>query len=209
MPGLYREGDYDLAGFAVGAAERGALAAARRRRRATRCSGLASSGVHSNGFSLVRRVVEASGAALDGAGAVRSGGDARPGADDADADLCAGAAGAASGRAAEGGGAHHRRRPAGQSAAGAAGRIPWPCWSRYWPMPPVFALAGAHRRRGAGGDAAGVQLRHRHGGGGRRPGCRERSCCAIRARALRGSATSRPAADRAEVRIDLPAGWPG
>ncbi len=60
MPGMYREGDYDLAGFAVGAAERGHLlphgVAV-----GDAVLGLASSGVHSNAYSLVRRVVEVSG----------------------------------------------------------------------------------------------------------------------------------------------------
>ena len=65
MPGLYAEGDYDLAGFAVGAAERG-HAAAGGRGAGRRGAGAAEfSGVHSNGFSLVRRVVEASGLAWD------------------------------------------------------------------------------------------------------------------------------------------------
>ena len=72
MPGLYREGDYDLAGFAVGAAERGRSAAARGGA-GRHGAGLASSGVHSNAFSLVRRVVEASGLPWTRAGAVRSG----------------------------------------------------------------------------------------------------------------------------------------
>lgn len=62
MPGLYREGDYDLAGFAVGAAERGHLLPQGVAPGDT-VLGLASSGVHSNAFSLVRRVVEVSGLA--------------------------------------------------------------------------------------------------------------------------------------------------
>jgi phosphoribosylformylglycinamidine cyclo-ligase len=64
MPGIYRPGDYDLAGFCVGIAEKADLIVPDRAQPGDVLIGLAASGPHSNGYSLIRKVIEVSGADL-------------------------------------------------------------------------------------------------------------------------------------------------
>lgn len=66
MPGLYDEDEYDLAGFAVGACEKAAIVTGEKIAEGDVLVGIASSGVHSNGYSLVRKIVfEDNGYAID------------------------------------------------------------------------------------------------------------------------------------------------
>lgn len=65
MPGMYAAGDYDLAGFTVGAVERGQQITGETIQAGDVVLGLGSSGVHSNGYSLVRKLVAQSGVAFN------------------------------------------------------------------------------------------------------------------------------------------------
>ncbi len=58
MPSMYPDGEYDLAGFAVGAVEKSAIIDGSRIRPGDAVLGLASSGAHSNGYSLIRKIIE-------------------------------------------------------------------------------------------------------------------------------------------------------
>jgi phosphoribosylformylglycinamidine cyclo-ligase len=80
MPGMYPDGEYDLAGFAVGAVEKSAIIDGARIGPGDAVLGLASSGAHSNGYSLLRRIVERVHGSLD-APALRDDFDGRPLAD--------------------------------------------------------------------------------------------------------------------------------
>jgi len=65
MPGIYKENEYDLVGFAVGIAEKSKIIDGRNIDEGDVLVGVASSGLHSNGFSLVRKLYEAQGYGLD------------------------------------------------------------------------------------------------------------------------------------------------
>lgn len=65
MPGMYPDGEYDLAGFAVGVAEKDQLIDGTKIVPGDVVIGLASSGIHSNGYSLVRRIIEVAKPDLD------------------------------------------------------------------------------------------------------------------------------------------------
>lgn len=67
MPDMYPDGEYDLAGFAVGVVEKSKIINGKNIKNGDVILGLASSGVHSNGYSLVRKIVEISGVDLKSA----------------------------------------------------------------------------------------------------------------------------------------------
>ncbi len=64
MPGMYADGEYDLAGFCVGIVEKDQLIDGSKVTAGDKLIGIASSGAHSNGYSLIRKIVEVSGSSL-------------------------------------------------------------------------------------------------------------------------------------------------
>ena len=65
MPGMYEGSDYDLAGFRVGVVEKSEILDGKKVAKGDALLGIASSGPHSNGYSLIRKILEVSGASLD------------------------------------------------------------------------------------------------------------------------------------------------
>ena len=169
MPGMYAQDDYDLAGFCVGAAERGSLLPREDIAEGDVVLGVASSGVHSNGFSLVRKIVRDSGLSWKAPAPFepsRSLGEALL--DPTRIYVKAGACRPSDG-AREGVRAYHRRRPAGKRASRAASR----CANQHRPgrpsLPAGLPLAGQGRECGRGRNAAHLQLRRRLRGRRRAP----------------------------------------
>ena len=175
MPGLYAGDDYDLAGFAVGAAERGQLLPRGDIAAGDVLIGLAASGVHSNGYSLVRKVVEKTGLAWDAPAPFapeQSLGEAILTPTRIYVKACLAAlreTKAVKGLAHITGGGFTenvpRVLPKGLGARIDLAKVP---------LLPVFQVAGAGRRHSAGRDAAHLQLRHRHDRHRRRQGRRRR-----------------------------------
>ncbi len=73
MPGFYQSGEYDLAGFTVGVVEKSEIIDGSQIQAGDVAIGLASSGIHSNGYSLVRKVIETTGVAWSDRPAALSG----------------------------------------------------------------------------------------------------------------------------------------
>jgi phosphoribosylformylglycinamidine cyclo-ligase len=175
MPGMYGPGEFDLAGFAVGAVERDALLPRRDEvRHGDVILGLASSGAHANGYSLVRPDPARAGPERRRSGTVRAGPDARRRPARADpiyvrACLRRGAAGGVRAMAHVTGGGLVENPPRVLPEGGVA-RID----ASAWQLPPLFTWLAEAGTAGRAGTRPHLQLRHRHGPRGR-SGARRRA----------------------------------
>ena len=173
MPGMYPDGEYDLAGFAVGAVEKSAIIDGKSIKTGDVVLGLASSGAHSNGYSLVRKILERANARPD------QDFHGQPLVDVVMAPTRIYVKQVLAALAKHGTAIKGLAHITGGGLLDNVPRILQPGLSAKlhrdgWEMPavPVAAAAG---RRGRHRNAPRLQLRHRHGaGGGRRPGRRHR-----------------------------------
>ncbi len=165
MPSFYGKDEYDLAGFAVGVVEKKKIIDGSRIKPGDQLIGLASSGLHSNGYSLV-----AQGPAREaGYGVGRYPSRARPaarrGAAHADADLRKDHPGADEGIRHPRHGAYHRRRHHRKHAAHAPERRPGPHRQGYLGHPPHLQAPPEKSRRGRQRNVPRLQHGNRHGHG--------------------------------------------
>ena len=141
MPGFYADGEYDIAGFIVGVVERQSIVDGRRIAPGDVLIGLPSSGLHTNGYSLARRVLfdVAKLAPDDAFSGARS--ERRRRAACHSPIVCASGPAVARCRSRQGDGAHHRRRDHRESAAHPARGVCAPsCHAASWTVPPLFSL---------------------------------------------------------------------
>ena len=174
MPGMYHGEDYDLAGFCVGVVEKDRIIDGSKTAAGDVVLGLPSSGPHSNGFSLIRKILEVSGTDPATPGRGRRAHRAAAG---TDPHLREAAAAGSSSEIAVHGLAHI-------TGGGLLDNIPRVLPEglevvlerRAWSTRPGVRVAPARRPRRRRGDVSGIQLRDRHDGArrraGRRPGDR-------------------------------------
>ena len=166
---MYPDGEYDLAGFAVGAVEKSKIIDGSTIKPGDVVLGLASSGIHSNGYSLVRKIIERAQPDLNADFDGRSLADAlmAPTRIYVKPLLSAMQSVTVKGMAHITGGGLVENIPR-VLREGLTAELD----HRAWPLPPLFCVAAEARRRRGCGDASRVQLRHRHGGDRRGGRCR-------------------------------------
>ena len=161
MPGFYADGEYDLAGFIVGAVDRDKMVTGAGIKAGDVLIGLPSTGLHTNGYSLARKLLFRGGRLQAHAIRDRHQGEGRRGADEDPSQLSARDSKAGDGGADDGHGAHHRRRHHGKPA-------PHPAQERDGAGRDRLVAGAAHLRASAragpglaGGDDAHLQHGHR------------------------------------------------